>query len=158
MRRSVSFAAAIAFATVILAGSPAIGSAMPSAAPAMPGYRADGEAHRLIALSLKGGRHHGARRRYALPRRHHFGPWRAGTRPFPRRIGSSYAYPIAGPIGPTPLQGMPGPQVYTPPTMLPTPQYYTTPGSMQYCATRFRSYDATTNTRRDSHGIARPCP
>jgi hypothetical protein len=72
------------------------------------------------------------------------------------RIGTVYPTTVpSGGIGPT--RGMPGPQVYTPPSMLPTPQYYTTPGTMQYCATRFRSYDPTSNTRLDSHGIARSC-
>jgi len=61
-----------------------------------------------------------------------------------------------GAIGPA--AGMPGPQTYTPPSMLPTPQYYTTPGTMQYCGTRYRTYDLATNTRKDFLGNSRPCP
>jgi hypothetical protein len=41
--------------------------------------------------------------------------------------------------------------------MPPTPQYYTTPGFQQYCGTRYRTYDPTTNTQSDFRGIAQPC-
>jgi hypothetical protein len=90
-----------------------------------------------------------ARARHRL--RHHA----AATPRAKRRIGSGYVAPLPRPAATAP--GMPGPQVYTPPSMQPAPQYYTTPGHMQYCSTRYRTYDPSTNTVPDSRGVPRPC-
>jgi hypothetical protein len=116
------------------------------------------DTQRLIELKGAPQRRHARRQRHGSQgqgsRR-----WRAvAARPFQGIIDQSYGSvaPPRAPIGPAP--GMPGPQIYAPPAMLPPPQYYTTPGLQQYCATRFRNYDPTTNTRFDSHGVARSCP
>jgi hypothetical protein len=142
------------FAGVLLAAPPGAGATPPRAQPASIG------SHQPVELALKRSEARGAHRRHALagrPLRHR----RLVAYPFRRRIGSSYFYPTrpasVGPAPGLPGQGMPGPQVYTPPSMQPTPQYYTTPGHMQYCGTRYRSYDPTTNTRLDSGGISQPC-
>jgi hypothetical protein len=69
--------------------------------------------------------------------------------------GPSYRYTAPRPSGSSVT--LPGPQVYTPPSLPPASQYYTTPGFQQYCATRYRTYDPTTNTQRDLGGTAQLC-
>jgi BA14K-like protein len=135
----------------------AFGAAAPSAAR-LASLRFGGAHHRLIAL---GGT---SRRRFAARHRH------AGRGRHIRRRGGGPAEPILGgvpgrpgygalrpsSIGPAP--SLPMPPAYTPPTMMPTPQYYTVPGLMDYCASRYRSYDPATNTRQDANGVRRSCP
>lgn len=109
----------------------------------------------LMPLKLKKSRAHGIRRQGVAPRhvkRHS----RHVSRTLPGYgYGPSYRYTVPRPSGSSVT--LPGPQVYTPPSLPPASQYYTTPGFRQYCATRYRTYDPTTNTQRDFGGTAQLC-
>ena len=150
MRRVALLSAALAFMATALPAAP--GVVTKASAQAADGQNVAGPSATPRVKPAFGYRTPEAAARARHRSRHHA----AATSRHKPRIGSSYVAPLPRPAA-APVQGMPGPQVYTPPSMQPAPQYDTTPGHMQYCASRYRTYDPSTNTVPDSRGVPRLC-